>query len=312
MQYLQALAGVFLIALTVSNNTNAQTPKNYGEQKRLPIIDMHVHAFGEEGYDPKEFSLALPGSESPEMLFQETYEQFRRFNVVKAVVSGQPEIVELWKSKDEDNRIIRGIVMLSALDHDMTPARFEEMVKTGKIEVYGEIISPLSGTTISDPEWQPYLKICEQYDIPLAIHTGATPPAIKGTWRSKTRLRLGDPYLIEDVVVRYPRLRIYMCHSGQQYHERVLTLMMDYSRLYSDLGWVLWGDPLKKRYAREFLANAKEAGCVNRIMFGSDQMYWPQAIEMSIEYLNSLDFLTEQDKRDILYNNAVRFLKLKE
>jgi uncharacterized protein len=33
---------------------------------------------------------------------------------------------------------------------------------------------------------------------------------------------------------------------------------------------------------------------------------------MSIEYLNSLDFLTEQEKRDILYNNAVKFLRLEE
>jgi len=312
MKYLQDLAGVFLISLVVLNNTNAQTPKSYREQERLPIIDMHIHAFGEEGYNPKEFSLALPESESPEMLFKETYEQFRKWNVVKAVVSGQLECVETWKSKDEDNRIIRGVFLIGPNNDQLDPVRFENLVRDHKIEVYGEIVPPLSGTTISDPEWQPYLKICEQYDIPLAIHTGATPPAIEGTWRSKTRLRLGDPYLIEDVVVRYPRLRIYMCHSGQQYHERALTLMMDYPRLYSDLGWVLWGDPLKKRYAREFLANAKEAGCVNRIMFGSDQMYWPQAIEMSIEYLNSLDFLTEQDKRDILYNNAVRFLRLKD
>ena len=89
-------------------------------------------------------------------------------------------------------------------------------------------------------------------------------------------------------------------------------LMSYYPRIYTELGWVLWGDPLSRRYAREFLAKAKEAGCLDRVMFGSDQMQWPHAIGMSIEYLNSLDFLTEQEKRDILYNNAARFLKLKE
>jgi predicted TIM-barrel fold metal-dependent hydrolase len=47
-------------------------------------------------------------------------------------------------------------------------------------------------------------------------------------------------------------------------------------------------------------------------MFGSDQMTWPYAIGKSIEFLNSLDFLTEQDKEDIFYNNAAKFLGLAE
>jgi predicted TIM-barrel fold metal-dependent hydrolase len=63
-------------------------------------------------------------------------------------------------------------------------------------------------------------------------------------------------------------------------------------------------------YGKEFLIRAKQAGCLNRVMFGSDQMMWAHGIEMSIEYLNSLDFLTGKDKRDILYNNAAKFLKL--
>jgi hypothetical protein len=35
------------------------------------------------------------------------------------------------------------------------------------------------------------------------------------------------------------------------------------------------------------------------------------AIEKSIKVLNSLTFLTKQDNEDILYNNAVRSLQLK-
>lgn len=45
-------------------------------------------------------------------------------------------------------------------------------------------------------------------------------------------------------------------------------------------------------------------------MFGSDQMIWPYAIEKSILFLNSLNFLSKKDKEDIFYNNAARFLKL--
>ena len=41
-------------------------------------------------------------------------------------------------------------------------------------------------------------------------------------------------------------------------------------------------------------------------MFGSDQMLWPQRIEDGIEAINSAEFLTEEQKRDIFYNNAVK------
>jgi predicted TIM-barrel fold metal-dependent hydrolase len=88
--------------------------------------------------------------------------------------------------------------------------------------------------------------------------------------------------------------------------------MAYYPQLYTDLAVMLWVEPNTQRYVREFLQNIKEAGYLNRVMFGSDQMTWPYAIEKSINFLNSLDFLTEQDKEDIFYNNAARFLKLKE
>jgi predicted TIM-barrel fold metal-dependent hydrolase len=45
-------------------------------------------------------------------------------------------------------------------------------------------------------------------------------------------------------------------------------------------------------------------------MFGSDQMTWPETIGMAIKAVESADFLSEEQKRDIFYNNAKRFLRL--
>jgi predicted TIM-barrel fold metal-dependent hydrolase len=45
-------------------------------------------------------------------------------------------------------------------------------------------------------------------------------------------------------------------------------------------------------------------------MFGSDQMIWPGVIEPAIRSIEQATFLSEQQKRDILYNNAARFLRL--
>ena len=54
------------------------------------------------------------------------------------------------------------------------------------------------------------------------------------------------------------------------------------------------------------------AGFVKRLMFGSDQMVWPEGIGMAIEGIESAEFLTDEQRRDIFFNNAVRFLRLDE
>ncbi len=53
-----------------------------------------------------------------------------------------------------------------------------------------------------------------------------------------------------------------------------------------------------------------DAGFAQRIMWGSDQMVWPQAITVALQTITDAPFLTAQQKRDILYNNAARFLRL--
>tara|TARA_R110000868_G_scaffold220806_2_gene472255 strand:+ start:6465 stop:6773 length:309 start_codon:yes stop_codon:yes gene_type:complete len=101
-------------------------------------------------------------------------------------------------------------------------------------------------------------------------------------------------------------------HSGEDWHEHAQRLMAYYPQLYSDIAAMLWVEPLTQRYVTDFLRNAKHAGYLDRVIFGSDPMKWPYAIGKSVDFLNSLDFLTEIDKEDIFYNNAERFLKLKE
>ncbi|WP_443192941.1 amidohydrolase family protein [Novosphingobium sp. KACC 22771] len=45
-------------------------------------------------------------------------------------------------------------------------------------------------------------------------------------------------------------------------------------------------------------------------MFGSDQMVWPGAIGPAIASIQTAPFLTPAQKRDVLHDNAARFLRL--
>ncbi len=299
-----------LILLAVILNSCA------AEQKPEKIIDMHIHSYTQSDFgerEPAADHYGNKGSANAEEHRMETFDAFNNWNITKAVVSGNPESVENWVAKDSSQLIIRGILMFAHNDYGMDSVKFEQLIIDKKIEVFGEIAPYYSGTTLSDSGWQPYLRICEKYDIPVAVHTGGGDPGGTYSWSPKARLKLGDPYLIEDVLVKYPRLRIYMMHAGgEDWPEHGIRLMAYYPQLYIDIAVMLWVEPNTQRYIKEFLRNAKEAGYLNRIMFGSDQMLWPYAIQKSIDFLNSLDFLTKEEKENIFYNNAARFLKLEK
>jgi predicted TIM-barrel fold metal-dependent hydrolase len=39
-------------------------------------------------------------------------------------------------------------------------------------------------------------------------------------------------------------------------------------------------------------------------------MVWPELLDIGIDIIEKADYLTQKQKRDILYNNAARFLQL--
>jgi len=86
--------------------------------------------------------------------------------------------------------------------------------------------------------------------------------------------------------------------------------MYMYPQVYADLSTISWIIP--RETFHDYLGNLIRAGLGKQLMFGSDQMIWPETIGLAVEAIQSADFLTEEQKRDIFYNNAVRFLKLEE
>jgi predicted TIM-barrel fold metal-dependent hydrolase len=90
----------------------------------------------------------------------------------------------------------------------------------------------------------------------------------------------------------------------------MLATLYTHPQLYVDLGVICYMIPKKEFYY--YLERLVYAGFSRRIMFGSDNMVWPQAIELGIEAINKAPFLNANQKRDILFNNAARFLRLTE
>ena len=118
----------------------------------------------------------------------------------------------------------------------------------------------------------------------------------------------GRPLALEGVLARHPRLRVYIMHAGYPYADELISLLQLYPQVYVGVGVIAWATP--RPAFHRFLKQLVDAGFAQRVMFGSDQMVWPEAIEETIDAIDTADFLSESQKRAIFYENARRFLRL--
>jgi predicted TIM-barrel fold metal-dependent hydrolase len=122
-------------------------------------------------------------------------------------------------------------------------------------------------------------------------------------------MRFSSLLLLEDVLTRHPKLRLWAMHAGWPLGDDAIGALYAHPQLYVDIGIIDYAFPRKEFYA--YLQRLIDAGFENRIMFGSDEMVWPDALSAAIDSIQNAPSLTSAQKRDILYNNAARFLRLK-
>jgi predicted TIM-barrel fold metal-dependent hydrolase len=177
--------------------------------------------------------------------------------------------------------------------------------QTGRFKGMGEIGTQYSTMAPNDPRLAPYFALADEMDVPVLIHTAGLGAGLPGF-----RADLGHPLLLEEVIVRHPRLRIYLENAGYPFMDEAVALMTQYPHVHADVSTITWLIP--RSAFHRYLRNLVEAGLGKQLMFGSDQMEWPEAIGLGIEAIEAAEFLTAEQKRDIFYNNAARFLKLRE
>ena len=304
------LTGLFALLLWASPSVGLTQQSS--ARQRLPIIDMHVHAFGWDHMGnpppPNLVTRKVPTARTDEEFMDAVLAELKRHNVVKAVAGGPRPHVVRWYAADPD-RIIGGTIVAPDFPLLDTSALRAD-VRAGRVGVMGELALAYSGVAANDPRMESYWALAEDLDIPVALHTGLGPANTPYQCCPKFRTALGNPALLEEVLVRHPKLRVYLMHAGYPYLQETIAILHMYPQVYADLGAISWTRP--REAFHHYLQALVREGFGKRLMFGSDQMMWPEAIGMAIEGIESASFLTEEQKRDIFFNNAVRFLRLDE
>ena len=298
-----------------------------------PVIDVHVHAMDADfpGAAPmcpntSQFTASDPKTKEepfgwvkepctpelypsgPGQYMKDVMAEMERLNVT-AVVFGDPKSVQKWKEA-APARVIPG----TSFSNGLTPGQrlpIDELRKhftQDGFKVMGEIGLQYEGISPSDPSVDSYFALAEELDIPVAIHMGTGGSGRANITLPKFRGSMGDPLLLEGLLARHPKLRVQVMHAGYPMIDNMLTLLQANSHVYVDVAGLIWSYPIKE--VNRYIQRLVDAGFEDRVMFGTDQMIWPKLMAYSISIIQNADYLTPQQKRDILYNNAVRFLRL--
>jgi predicted TIM-barrel fold metal-dependent hydrolase len=223
-------------------------------------------------------------------------------------IEGSLALAERWREHGPD----RYWVALDFADAGSVPlGELERAIGQGRVDLLAEISPQYQGETPTAEALAPYFALAERLDVPVGLHLGEGPPGgahvEPGSAYSPAA---GRPLDLDPLLRRHPKLRIYVMHYGSPLVEEMIALLYAHPNVYVDVAQNNWGFPRAHFYRQ--LQQLVDAGFGKRIMFGSDQMIWPGTIQVAIETIQDAPFLTDEQKRDILYNNAARFLRLSD
>jgi uncharacterized protein len=312
----------------------------HAQQPPPPIIDMHLHAARASSNGPPPTALCLPFTEIPthdpatswaqgfgkqlknprcadaiwgpatdEAVLSETIAVLERRNIV-ALTSGPAALLEQWQ-KAAPERIKPALGFRFQQRSVPSAAEVRQWFQEKRYAAFAEVTIQYDGISPSDPQFEPYLAAAEETDVPMGIHIGTGPPGAPYLPGSpQYRARLHSPLVLEDALVRHPKLRVYIMHAGWPMLDDLLAVMWAHPQVYVDVGVI--SAVLPRAEFHRYLQRIVEAGFGKRVMFGSDQMNWPAMIERALEGIEGAAFLSAAQKRDILFHNAARFLRMSD
>ena len=260
------------------------------------LIDVHLHV-----WEP------LPAGR----LFRDSLlAAFDSYHLERAVASGDLAQVRALAALDS-GRVLAGVSYGPGIPLP-SPDVLRDEFRAGRIAVFGEVDAAWLGEPLDSPQLAPYWELSAAAQVPVAAFTGLAPAGTStrpccARYRA-TAARLQD---VEEVIVRHPTLRMYLMQAGWPYRAETVALLQTYPELYAELGNVVGNPAIPREEFLDYLRALMRAGFGKRVMFGSglSAQEWGTKVGPMIDAIQAAPFLSEDERADIFYRNAERFLR---
>jgi uncharacterized protein len=240
-------------------------------------------------------------------LLRRTITEMDRSGIRMALLGGGP-LTRQWQAAHPQRFLLSYEPNLRLEDHSAAVEEFAQGVADGTFRALGELGLVYGGIPFNAPVLAPYYEVAQEHGIPVFVHTGFSGPNPQQMISPAFRIGVADPLLLEEVLIRFPRLKVVMMHMGWPFFDQALYMLATYSNVYMDTSVAVWnlGPHLFHRMLREAVATVGS----DRVLFGSLQMVWPELVGRSVASIREADYLSDVDRHNILWRNAAQLLRV--
>ena len=95
----------------------------------------------------------------------------------------------------------------------------------------GELCPGYAGYYLNDPRCFQVYEKAQALGVPIVVHAGPTRPP-------NSRVKYGDPMLVDEIALDFPELKIVICHMGYYRFEDTVFLLEKHPNVFADVSWL--------------------------------------------------------------------------
>jgi uncharacterized protein len=156
----------------------------------------------------------------------------------------------------------------------------------------------LQGFFPGDPGMEEIYTLCEELDLTVLSHSGTT----------RTGPQFADPFAFASVMEAHPRLHLLLAHLGGASWHQVRDFAAAFPTVSFDLCEIIaWTGAPNAPTADQLGRLIRDIGA-DRVLFGTDFPWYD--LDRTIDQLMELPHLSDEERRGILGENAIRRMGL--
>lgn len=267
------------------------------------LIDCHVHAYSKEEIKKLLSSMKTNKIDKAVIMY------WPNIGGPKNPVFQAPPLSEVIENlKGQSNLFLAGSIRIT--DEKNFDSQLEELEKAfSKKQIVGvKLYLGYEHFFANDERCEAVYELCLKYGAPVIYHTG-------DTWKLESALvRFANPIYIDDVAVKFPKLKILISHMGNPcWIEETAEVIYKNKNVFADFCGIL---PFPGPYEKEYNENIKKqifeliayCGSPKKLLFGSDYIVFGQ--KQYVEFLKEFKGFPKEDWDCISHKNAEKLFNI--